>query len=222
MARDSAARILTDDGADDGAGGVEGATAFGEGPPPRPRPEPAVSNARLGVMMFIGAEVMFFAGFIGAFLVLRLSSEVWPPPSQPRLPVWVTGCNTLVLLFSGLAMQRASLAARLREQVRLSGWLLATAALGTLFLAIQGYEWVRLIGFGLTLWSGLYGSTFYALIGLHGLHVLGALVWVGVVWMLARRGRFASGRTVGVETCAMYWTFVVVLWPVLYGLVYLY
>lgn len=219
MARDSAARVLSDDGADDGA---ERAPAFGEGPPPRPRPEPAASNARLGLMMFIGAEAMFFAGFIGAFLVLRLSSEVWPPPSQPRLPVWVTGFNTLVLLSSGLAMRRASLAARLREQVRLSGWLLATAALGTLFLAIQGYEWVRLIGFGLTLWSGLYGSTFYTLIGLHGLHVLGALVWVGVVWTLARRGRFASGRTVGVETCAMYWTFVVVLWPVLYGLVYLY
>lgn len=218
MAREAAARILTDD--EDGV--VERATAFGEGPPPGSRPEPAASNARLGLMMFIAAEVMFFAGLIGAFLVLRLSSEVWPPPSQPRLPVWITGCNTLVLLLSGAAMRRASLAARLREQAGLSGWLLATAALGALFLAVQGYEWVRLIGFGLTLWSGLYGSTFYALVGLHGLHVLGALVWVGVVWNLARQGRFASGPTVGVETCAMYWTFVVVLWPVLYGLVYLY
>lgn len=218
MAREAAARILTDH--EDGV--VERAPAFGEGPPPGSRPEPAASNARLGLMMFIAAEVMFFAGLIGAFLVLRLSSEVWPPPSQPRLPVWITGCNTLVLLLSGAAMRRASLAARLREQAGLSGWLLATAALGALFLAVQGYEWVRLIGFGLTLWSGLYGSTFYALVGLHGLHVLGALVWVGVVWNLARQGRFASGRTVGVETCAMYWTFVVVLWPVLYGLVYLY
>jgi len=197
------------------------ASAFGEGPPPS-HPEPVISNARLGLMMFIGAEVMFFAGLIGAFLVLRLSSEVWPPPSQPRLPVWITGFNTLVLLCSYFTMQRASLTARLRDQVRLSGWLLATAVLGALFLCIQGYEWVRLIGFGLTMWSGLYGSTFYALIGLHGLHVLGALAWVGVVWTLARQGRYASGRAAGVELCAMYWTFVVGLWPVLYGLVYLY
>ncbi len=215
MARDATARILSAESPAPGS-------SFGGGPPPPSRPEPVISNARLGLMMFIGAEVMFFAGLIGAFLVLRLSSEVWPPPSQPRLPVWITGFNTLVLLGSGFAMQRASLAARLRDRVRLSGWLLATGVLGALFLCIQGYEWVRLIGFGLTMRSGLYGSTFYALIGLHGLHVLGALVWVGVVWLLVQQGRYASGHTVAVETCTMYWTFVVALWPVLYGLVYLY
>ena len=218
MAGEATARILSGDGAETPAS----RSAFGGGPPPPSRAEPAISNARLGLMMFIAAEVMFFAGLIGAFLVLRLSSEVWPPPSQPRLPVWITGFNTLLLLYSGVAMQRASLAARLRHQVRLSGWLLVTGFLGALFLCIQGYEWVRLIGFGLTMRSGLYGSTFYALIGLHGLHVLGALMWVGVVWILARQGRYASGRTDGVETCTMYWMFVVALWPVLYGLVYLY
>ncbi|MCY4489521.1 MAG: cytochrome c oxidase subunit 3 [Deltaproteobacteria bacterium] len=218
MTSEAAARVAREDVADVTAP----VPAFGEGPPPPSRPEPVISNARLGLMMFIGAEVMFFAGLIGAFLVLRLSSEVWPPVGQPRLPVWITGFNTLVLLSSGVAMHRAWLAASAREQVRLSGWLLVTAVLGAVFLTIQGYEWVRLIGFGLTMRSGLYGSTFYALIGLHGLHVLGALVWVGVVWMLARRGRFAAGHAVGVETCKMYWLFVVALWPVLYGLVYLY
>ncbi len=217
MAREATARALIDDRVETPAP----ASVPGGGPPPSP-PGPVISNARLGLMMFIGAEVMFFAGLIGAFLVLRLSSEVWPPPSQPRLPVWITGFNTLVLLVSGLAMHRASLAARLRDPVRLSGGLLATVVLGTLFLCIQGYEWVRLIGFGLTMRSGLYGSTFYALIGLHGLHVFAALVWVGVVWILARQGRYTTGPAVGIEICTMYWTFVVALWPVLYGLVYLY
>ncbi len=218
MAREATARSLSGDGTET----LAHASAFGGGPPPPPSAEPVISNARLGLMMFIGAEVMFFAGLIGAFLVLRLSSEVWPPPSQPRLPVWITGFNTVVLLCSGFAMHRASLAARLRDRSRLSGWLLATAVLGALFLCIQGYEWVRLIGFGLTMRSGLYGSTFYALIGLHGLHVIGALVWVGTVWFLVREGRYASDRTAGVELCSMYWMFVVALWPVLYGLVYLY
>ena len=188
-------------------------------PPP---PGPVISNARLGLAMFIGAEVMFFAGLIGAFLVLRLSAEVWPPPLQPRLPVWITGFNTVVLLCSGIAMQRALMAARARDQVRLSGWLLTTGVLGALFLCIQGYEWVRLIGFGLTMRSGLYGSTFYALVGLHGLHVFAALIWVGIVWMSARSGRYALGDVVGVDTCNMYWMFVVGLWPVLYGLLFLY
>ncbi len=218
MAREATARSSSGDGVET----LAHASAFGGGPPPPSQAEPVISNARLGLMMFIGAEVMFFAGLIGAFLVLRLSSEVWPPPAQPRLPVWITGFNTVVLLCSGLAMHRASLAARLRDRLRLSGWLLATAVLGALFLCIQGYEWVRLIGFGLTMRSGLYGSTFYALIGLHGLHVLGALVWVGVVWFLARQGSYASDQAAGVELCAMYWMFVVALWPVLYGLVYLY
>ena len=218
MAKDATARVLGGDDVET----VAPASAFGEGPPPSSS-APVISNARLGLMMFIGAEVMFFAGLIGAFLVLRLSSDVWPPPSQPRLPVWITGFNTLVLLFSAFTMHRAVLAARAHDRVRLAGWLLHTAVLGTVFLCIQGYEWVRLIGFGLTMRSGLYGSTFYALIGLHGLHVLGALVWLGVVWKLARQGRYGSGgSSIGVELCSMYWMFVVGLWPVLYGLVYLY
>ena len=195
---------------------------FGGGPPSSPRAEPLISNAQLGVMMFIGAEVMFFAGLIGAFLVLRLSSEVWPPLSQPRLPVLVTGVNTVVLLASGMTMHMALQAIRSNDLKRLVKWLGVTGLLGFVFLGIQGYEWVRLVQFGLTMTSGLYGSTFYALIGLHGLHVLGGLVWVSIVYGKARGRSYSSGSMTGVEVCSMYWTFVVALWPVLYGLVYLY
>ena len=63
--------------------------AFGGGEPPAPpvRPNtPIASNAWLAVLMFLGAEAMFFAGLIGAFLVFRIASPVWPPPFQPRLP----------------------------------------------------------------------------------------------------------------------------------------
>ncbi len=72
--------------------------AFGGGDPPAPpvRPNtPIGNNAWLAVVMFLGAEAMFFAGLIGAFLVFRVGSVVWPPPFQPRLPLGVTGFNTL-------------------------------------------------------------------------------------------------------------------------------
>jgi heme/copper-type cytochrome/quinol oxidase subunit 3 len=100
--------------------------------------------------------------------------------------------------------------------------LSVTAALGAAFLVVQGYEWARLLHFGLTLSSSVYGGLFYTLIGFHALHVAGALVWLVVVLAQAKRQRFSMERHVGLQTCAMYWTFVVALWPALYVLVYLY
>ena len=195
---------------------------FAGGGPPEASREPVVSNARLALLMFLGAEAMFFAGLIGAFLVFRLGSSVWPPPFQPRLPTAVTGVNTVVLLASGLTVQLALRAIRLGSTAGLVRYVWTTLLLGGVFLVVQGSEWVRLIRFGLTVSSGVYGSTFYTLIGCHGLHVLGAVLWLSVVLIHARKGRFTRQRHTGVEICAMYWTFVVALWPILYGLVYLY
>ncbi len=182
---------------------------------------PPVSNARLGMWMLIATETMFFGGMVGAFLVLRLSAPVWPPPLQPRLPVAVTALNTLVLLASSYTLGRALRAIRGGDRRGLARWLGRTALLGGLFLAVQGSEWVRLVRFGLTVSSGAYGGTFYTLIGTHGVHVLGALVWLALVLGACARGRYTARDHVGVATCAMYWHFVVALWPILYVLVYL-
>ena len=199
--------------------------AFGGGPPTPPpvRPNtPIGSNAWLATLMFLGAEAMFFAGLMGAFLVFRLGSEVWPPPFQPRLPILVTGVNTLILIASAITMILALHANRQAERARLVSLLSWTAILGTVFLLLQGYEWVRLIHFGLTVSSSVYGGLFYTLIGFHGVHVFGALVWLLGVWVRARQGNYTKKSYVGLQTCSMYWIFVVALWPVLYGLVYLY
>jgi heme/copper-type cytochrome/quinol oxidase subunit 3 len=146
---------------------------------------------------------------------------VWPPPLQPRLPLLVTGLNTLVLLASSVAMIAALRAMRRADRRALVDRLAVTAALGALFLAVQGFEWARLIHYGLTVSSGAYGATFYTLIGLHAAHVLGALVWLLVVLRLAARGRFLDGRAGALRACAIYWHYVVALWPVLYISVYL-
>jgi cytochrome c oxidase subunit 3 len=193
----------------------------GGGPPVRPN-VPILSNARLAVIMLLGAELMFFAGLIGAFLVFRLSAQVWPPPFQPRLPLGVTGVNTVILLFSALTVHWAVGAARAGAIAGTARHLAWTALLGALFLVIQGYEWLRMIHFGLTTSSSVYGGLFYTLIGAHGVHVIGGLIWLSVVLWQSKRGRFTKKDFVGVQTTRMYWTFVVALWPVLYGLVYLY
>lgn len=198
--------------------------AFGGGMPPPPPVRsntPVGANAWLAVLIFLGAEAMFFAGLIGAYIVFRLGSPVWPPPFQPRLPIAVTGVNTIILLISAVTMRlglRSIAAGNRRKLIQL---LSLTALCGGTFLAIQGFEWVQLIHFGLTVSSSVYGGLFYTLIGFHGLHVIGALVWLLVVFALAKRGKFTREHHLGLQTCAMYWTFVVALWPVLYGVVYL-
>ena len=199
--------------------------SFGGGGPPSPPVRPNVpigSNAWLATLMFLGAEAMFFAGLIGAYLVFRVGSLVWPPPFQPRLPTGITGINTVILIASAVTMRLALQAGRRSERVRVVRWLSWTATLGAVFLLIQGYEWARLLHFGLTVSSSVYGGLFYTLIGFHGAHVFGALIWLIVVWFKARQGQYTKENCVGLQTCSMYWIFVVALWPVLYGLVYLY
>jgi cytochrome c oxidase subunit 3 len=199
--------------------------AFGGGDPPRPpvRPNaPIASNVWLAVLMFLGAEAMFFAGLIGAFLVFRVGSQVWPPPFQPRLPTALTAVNTIILLASAVTMRLGLRANQRGERDRLIQRLSWTAVLGAIFLLIQGYEWLQLLHFGLTVSSSVYGGLFYTIIGFHAAHVLGALIWLVIVWSKARRGRYTQQHYVGLQTCAMYWVFVVALWPLLYGLVYLY
>ena len=195
---------------------------FGGGEPPVRPNAPVGSNAWLAVWMFLGAEAMFFAGLMGAYIVFRVGAAVWPPPFQPRLPVGVTGVNTIVLLASAVTIRVALRSAHRGDGTQLVRWLGLTALLGVIFLVVQGYEWIELIRFGLTVSSSVYGGLFYTLIGFHALHVFGALIWLLVVFAAARRGRYSKDRYLGVQTCSMYWTFVVALWPALYGLVYLY
>jgi len=186
-----------------------------------PAPRRRLDNLRLAILFFIGAESMFFAALISGLFILRLGIPAWPPPLQPRLPVGVTTANTVVLLASSVAMVLAGRALTRGIRWELVRWLTVTAILGAIFLGVQGYEWVRLVRFGLTMSSSTYGTTFYTLIGTHAIHVAGALVWLLVVLGLTAGGAAIQRRGTMVRGCALYWHFVVGLWPVLFVAVYL-
>lgn len=179
-------------------------------------PRLPVSNAQLGVVMLIAAETMLFAGLIGAYVMFRVGSVAWPS-ARLYLPIAVTCLNTLVLLASSYTMRRAMRAARTHAQAVLLRTLKLTVLLGVSFLLLQGYEWLQLIGDGLTISTGIYGATFYTLIGCHALHVFAAVVWLSAVLHLAIR----RGTSEHVAICGMYWQYVCALWLALFVLVYL-
>ncbi len=181
-----------------------------------------LSNAKLAVLILLGSETMLFSGLIGAFLVFRMGNVTWPPLSHAdiELPRIVTGFNTLLLIISGFTMFHALRSIQQNRKIFFLLLLIITGVLGLFFLTIQGWEWLKLIDKGLTLQSSVYGAIFYVLIGCHAVHVLGAVIWLAIIIGMAMSGRFSSDSHIGVETCTIYWIYVVALWPILYFLVY--
>lgn len=185
---------------------------------PTYRPTAVVQDGIVAILIFIATEIMFFAGLISAFLVVK-SGVAWPPPDQPRLPIEATACNSLVLFASGVALWWANRAfAELRDAVNAQKLLALAMGLGGFFVVFQGYEWARLLEFGLTMRSSTYGAFFYLIVGAHALHALAALAALGYCYAQLAQG--ALTRTT-FSTTQIFWYFVVLLWPVLYTLVYL-
>lgn len=188
----------------------------------RPQParrKPIIASGVLGMLVFIFAEVMFFAGLISAHTIARANNagSMWPPYGQPRLPVEETAVNTAALLVSGIVLFLAWLAYR-REPASARIPLLLAIVLGAFFVYAQGVEWVALLREGLTLQSSAYGGFFYLIVGTHALHAVGALVALGWAWHRLNQGRLAGSQF---ATVAAFWYFVVLVWPILYMQVYL-
>ena len=182
-----------------------------------PRPRPVLPSAVLGMLMFVGTEVMLFAGLVSAFLILRATAAGgWPPPGQPRLPLEETAINTLALLASGFMLWRARRAFS-DSPARAQRPLTIAMLLGAFFVLFQGYEWVMMIRQGLTLTSSNHGSFFYLIVGLHAMHVVAGLSVLAWAWWRLRSGFLSSSSFAAAQ---VFWFFVVGLWPVLYFLVY--
>ena len=197
---------------------------------PSPRENVIVPDVVLGMVFLLVTELMLFGGFISAFLVNR-AGNFWPPYSQPRLPIAVTAVNTIILLISGFTIYLVLKNYTSEKENHHSGdvnfnkkshiWLIFTIVLGLTFVIIQGSEWVKLIGFGLTTSSSLFAAFFYIIIGIHAFHVLvGLSILIYLLNVLRSSFLFESTKD-KILACSLYWYFVVAIWPVLYLLVYI-
>lgn len=179
----------------------------------------ALPNAVLGMIIFVIVEVMLFAALVSAYLIVSSSVATWPPVGQPRLSVVTTAINSFGLLLSGFLLFKAhTIYHAPQKNIRFKPFFLSALILGILFVVVQGMEWVRLIGFGLTMTSSVFGSFFYLIIGAHGLHATAAIVFLGVLFCRFKKGSLKFSSFWAAE---IFWYFVVLIWPVLYVLVYL-
>jgi cytochrome c oxidase subunit 3 len=157
-------------------------------------------TAFVGMTLALGSLAMLFASLLFSYAVVRYHASVWPPEGVARLPRALPAFGTLVLVASSLVLLRKT-----------RGALAAAIALGTLFLCVQLAVWVPLWRSGLTIASGVYGSVFYALSGVHALLAVAGLGALG-----ASLGDIAWRRP-----SAMLWHFVVLAWVVCFVAVYM-
>jgi heme/copper-type cytochrome/quinol oxidase subunit 3 len=164
----------------------------------------------LGMALFIASESIFFLSIVAVYVALRPGGLA---TAKSELDIGRTAIFSVFLFSSSATMSLA-------ERRASRGWLLATAVLGAAFLAGQGLEYARLLTSGIAPSTGLFGTTFFTLTGLHGLHVLIGLAAIAGLFVASRRhGRRV--RAVAWQGVAWYWHFVDAVWVVVFSVVYL-
>lgn len=158
--------------------------------------------------------------------------DIWPllqnpdpvrfPNPKGSMPAWgIPAMNTLLLLSSGVTITFAHHALRKNRRFNLMLGLLFTIILGVIFLCFQAYEYYHsYTELGLTLNSGIYGSTFFMLTGFHGAHVTIGALMLAVILLRVVKGHFTPQHHFGFEAAAWYWHFVDVVWLMLFIFVY--
>jgi cytochrome c oxidase subunit 3 len=160
-------------------------------------------------------------------------SAGWPSNGPARLGPRDTGTfeiipafglpalNTLILLTSGVTVTIAHHALRAGNRAVLNIFLFLTFALGFLFVSLQAMEYGHAYKeLGLTLSTGIYGSTFFMLTGFHGFHVTVGAIMLFCIWLRTLNGHFTPQRHFAFEAVAWYWHFVDVVWLGLFVFVY--
>jgi cytochrome c oxidase subunit 3 len=177
-----------------------------------------LSRGRVGMIGLIAAEASLFAVFVVAYLY-NIGKSLTGPSPRDVLDVPVIG--TICLLSSSVTVMLAVRALG-RGAVRGAGaWLLATVLLAVLFLTGTAAEWSRLITRdGLTIGTNLFGTSFYALVGLHASHVVVGLIMLALISVFAWSGALRPAHAERVELVSWYWHFVDGVWLVVLTVVY--
>jgi cytochrome c oxidase subunit 3 len=194
---------------------------------------PAVNrpnSVAVGTVVWLGSEVMFFAGLFAIYFTLKTSLPAVWNESTPHLNVPYALANTIILVLSSFTCQFGVFAAE-RLQARSTGWkpsewgmvewFFLTYAMGAVFVTGQVFEYANLVSEGVAISSTAYGSAFYLTTGFHALHVTG-----GLFAFLLTIGRAFAVRTFGHREAttaivvSYYWHFVDVVWIALFVVIY--
>ncbi len=170
-----------------------------------------------GMVVLIMTEAMIFAGLLGSYFFVRAISPEWPlgpiePPELARISLF-----TVVLLGSSVPIFWAEAGIRKGNQRRLRMGLLLSFLLGATFMVNLFFEYDEL-HFGVR--DNAYASLYYAITGLHGLHVFVGLLMNLIVQIKAWQGKFSASRHLTVEIFGLYWHFVDVVWIFVFSSLY--
>jgi cytochrome c oxidase subunit 3 len=189
--------------------------------------------ATLGMWVFLVTEVMFFGGLFTCYLLYRLwYPEAWSEGSLD-LDIRLGAVNTAVLIASSLTMAMAVRSAQTDSRKGTMTWLVLTMILGLAFLVVKGFEyhekWELMHVPGLNFFyegpfAGqveIFFSLYFAMTGLHALHMIVGVGLLSVILWMAHRGRFSSKWSTPVEMSGLYWHFVDIVWIFLFPLLYL-
>ena len=194
---------------------------------------PAVNRPNsiaVGTIVWLGSEVMFFAGLFAIYFTLRTSlPQLWAE-STKHLDVPYALGNTIILVLSSFTCQFGVFAAE-RLQARATGWrpsewgmvewFFLTYAMGAVFVSGQVFEYATLVSEGVMISSSAYGSAFYLTTGFHALHVTGGLLafllTIGRAFAVKNFGHREATTAIVVS---YYWHFVDVVWIGLFLVIY--
>jgi cytochrome c oxidase subunit III len=189
------------------------------------------SSVAVGTIVWLGSEVMFFAGLFAMYFTLRSTSpELWSSQTV-KLAVPYALVNTLILVLSSVTCQFGVFAAE-RLQKRATGWrptqwgmvewMFLTYGLGSVFVIGQIYEYAQLVSEHVSLSSDAYGSAFYITTGFHALHVTGGLI--AFLLLISRAfsvKNFTHREATSAIVVSYYWHFVDVVWIGLFLVIYI-
>ena len=189
------------------------------------------TGAKLGMWLFILSELLLFGGMFILYSAYRYKNPVDFHHASKQLEVILGTLNTIILLTSSLSIA-ASIAAIQKGQRKLSVYLLmATMALGLLFLVNKGFEWGAKVEHGIypnspTLLARakgeiLFFGLYYVMTGLHGLHVLVGVCVFSVMLFLIAKDKINQAHFTPFENSGLYWHLVDIVWIFLYPLFYL-
>lgn len=174
---------------------------------------------RMGMVLFILTDVATFSAGFAYYFFIRVSA--WPPNHLPQLLSPLLTANTAMLLTSSATFHLAHENLKRGNRPLFVTLLGATFALGTAFVLGQVKEYYDLVALeGFTITEGIFGSAFFGLTGLHGLHVTLGTVLVGILLVRALMGQFSAGRDTNVQTVLWYWHFIDAVWLFIVASVY--